>query len=154
MAAERDVRSPRPRRFPRPGRARDALGRPVPLDAPDAVPPVSEEPLPPADALAEAQRLIGAGRAFSAHEVLEARWKASPAAERDLWQGLTQLCVGVTHAQRGNPVGAARLLRRGAARLRRYDGPRYGVDPDALASWAEAAAADPSPDELRLVLTP
>ena len=39
----------------------------------------------------------------------------APAGERACWQGLAQVCVGVTHLQRGNLVGAARLLRRGAA---------------------------------------
>ncbi len=96
-------------------RARDALGRPVPDGHPSAVEQVDEQALPAGAALALAQRLLDAGRAFSAHEVLEASWKAAPAGERACWQGLTQVCVGVTHLQRGNLVGAARLLRRGAA---------------------------------------
>lgn len=96
-------------------RARDALGRPVPEGDPSAVEPVGEQALPAGQALALAQRLLDAGRAFSAHEVLEASWKAAPAGERACWQGLAQVCVGVTHLQRGNFVGAARLLRRGAA---------------------------------------
>ena len=98
-------------------RARDALGRPVADGSPLAVTPVSEEPLPPEQALDLAQQLLDAGRAFSAHEVLEASWKAAPADERAGWQGLAQVCVGITHLQRGNLVGAARLLRRGADNL-------------------------------------
>lgn len=98
-------------------RARDALGRPVPLGSPEAVEPVPEEALPPEQALDLAQRLLDEGRAFFAHEVLEAVWKACPADERDYWQGLTQLCVGITHLQRGNVEGAARLLRRGSGHL-------------------------------------
>jgi hypothetical protein len=133
-------------------RGRDALGRPIPLDDPRAVEPVSEEPQPPEPTLRQAQALLDAGRAFSAHEILEARWKSCPPPERELWQGLAQLCVGVTHAQRGNRVGAERLLRRGAGRLARYVGPAYGVDAGALARWAEAAAAAPDPDALRLRL--
>ena len=108
-------------------RGRDLLGRPVPLDDPGVVPPVPEQALPPYDALVLAQALLDEGRAFGAHEVLEASWKAAPAGERDLWQGLAQLCVAVTHLQRGNAVGAARLLRRAAGRL--PDDPPYGVDP-------------------------
>ena len=96
-------------------RARDALGRPVSEGDLSAVEPVGEQALPAEQALALAQRLLTAGRAFSAHEVLEASWKAAPADERASWQGLAQICVGVTHLQRGNLVGAARLLRRGAA---------------------------------------
>ena len=104
----------------RPVRGRDAAGRPVPLDSPQAVEPVPEEALPPYDALALARDLLARDRPFFAHDVLEAAWKAAPAAERLLWQGLAQVCVGLTHQQRGNPVGAARLLRRGADRLEEH----------------------------------
>ena len=126
-------------------RARDALGRPVPVDDPSAVEPVSEEPLPPAEALAEARRLLGEGRAFSAHEVLEASWKAAPEHERELWQGLAQLCVGATHWQRGNLTGAVRLLQRGAGGLLSYGeraraGESHGLDVTALAARAREQA--------------
>ena len=60
------------------------------------------------------------GRPFSAHEVYEARWKAGPATERELWQGLAQLCVGITHAERGNRIGALRLIERARRRLETY----------------------------------
>ena len=136
-------------------RTRDALGRPVPPDHPSAVPPVPEEALPPDDALQLAQALLDVGRAFGAHEVLEASWKAAPEAERDLWQGLAQLCVGLTHLQRGNRVGAVRLLQRGAGRLAGR-GVEHGVDGPALARWAgdlagrvEQGAAGPEPLRLR-----
>lgn len=98
-------------------RSRDRLGRPLPDGHPDAVAPVPETALPPEDALDLAQALLDDGRAFFAHEVLEARWKACPTEERDYWQGLAQLCVGVTHLQRGNVEGAVTLLRRGASHL-------------------------------------
>ena len=62
--------------------------------------------------------------------MLEASWKAAPPAERDLWQGLAQVAVGLTHAQRGNARGAAALLRRGAERVAGYAGepPPHGID--------------------------
>ena len=128
-------------------RARDALGRPVPAGSPQAVPPVSEQALPPMEAVALARSLLAEGRAFSAHEVLEASWKAAPRDERTLWQGLAQVCVGVTHLQRGNPVGAARLLRRGAGLLAERAS-SYGVDvprvtADALRLAAEIDAGGP-----------
>lgn len=78
---------------------------------------MSEEPLPPKETLQAARELVEAGRPFSAHEVLEARWKAGPVEERDLWQGLAQVCVAMTHAARGNQVGADRLFDRAAERL-------------------------------------
>ena len=53
----------------------------------------------------EAQRLLDAGLPFHAHEVLEAAWKAAPPDERELWRGLAQLAVGLTHLQRGNGRG-------------------------------------------------
>jgi predicted metal-dependent hydrolase len=96
---------------------------------------VSEEPLPPLETIAAARDLVREGRPFAAHEVLEARWKAGPEAERDLWQGLAQLCVALTHAARGNGSGAVRLLERGEARLDAYgrgDAPAYGLDLDAV----------------------
>jgi uncharacterized protein len=127
---------------PRQARPRDTLGRPLPYGDPRGVPPVPEEPLPPAQALAFAQSLLDEGRAFSAHEVLEAVWKAAPPSERDLWQGLAQVCVAVTHAQRGNPRGTAALLDRAARRLARYaDDPPYGVDVAGLLAFCTTTAA-------------
>lgn len=128
---------------PRQERPRDALGRPLPYGA-AGVEPVSEEPLPPVETLDVARRLVREGRPFSAHEVLEARWKAGPDEERDLWQGLAQICVGLTHAARGNRVGAARLLERGAGRLGDYHrsgGPTYGLDLTAIVACAREHAA-------------
>lgn len=93
-----------------------------------------------------ARRLVQGGQPFAAHEVLEARWKAGPAEERDLWQGLAQVCVGLTHAARGNNIGATRLLERGAARVEEYEadhGPAYGLDLTAvIACVREHAAAE------------
>lgn len=127
----------------RQGRPRDALGRPLPYGS-AGVEPVGEEPLPPGQTLELARRLVREGRPFSAHEVLEARWKACPVEERDLWQGLAQVCVGLTHAARGNRVGAVRLLERGAARLGGYDangGPAYGLDLAAVTTCVRLRAA-------------
>jgi uncharacterized protein len=76
--------------------------------------------LGPAEAAALADRLLREDRPFHAHEVLEAAWKAAPPDERDLWQGLAQIAVGLTHARRGNATGAVTLLRRGAVRVRRH----------------------------------
>jgi hypothetical protein len=71
-----------------------------------------------AEAAVLADRLLRDGRPFHAHEVLEAAWKSGPAGQRDLWQGLAQIAVGLTHARRGNARGAVALLRRGAERVR------------------------------------
>jgi hypothetical protein len=78
--------------------------------------------LAPGEALPLAQRLIDEGRPFHAHEVLELAWKSVPSGERTVWKGLAQIAVGLTHARRGNGVGATVLLRRGAAAVAAYVG--------------------------------
>lgn len=116
---------------PRSARPRDGLGRPLPRGATGAppAPPAPSAPLDPAAALWRAQSLLDAGRPFHAHEVLEDAWKAAGDHERDLWQGLAQVAVGLTHARRGNARGAIALLRRGAARIAGYrDAPPHAVD--------------------------
>jgi hypothetical protein len=131
---------------PRQTRPRDALGRPLPYGSP-GVEPVPEQPLPPDGTLAAARALVAAGRPFSAHEVLEARWKAGPAEERLLWQGLAQLCVALTHAARGNPASAATLLRRGSGNLLDYAEtgfPTYGLDLDDVVSRVTREIDDPA----------
>ena len=128
----------------RQARPRDELGRPLPYGS-RGVEPVSEEPLPPDETLRYARELVDAGRPFSAHEVLEARWKAGPPEQRDLWQGLAQICVGLTHALRGNAVGAQRLVDRGCRRLDDYAttaGPTYGLDLAAVAACARGRLRD------------
>ncbi|HEY6421930.1 MAG TPA: DUF309 domain-containing protein [Pseudonocardiaceae bacterium] len=124
-------------------RPRDALGRPLPHGAPgiDRIPEYVV--LSPDDALLAAQQLIDDGYSFHAHEVLEGVWKAAatPGEHRELWQGLAQLAVGLTHVQRGNPRGAAALLRRAADRLDPYaEAPPHGLDVTGLASYARALA--------------
>ena len=97
--------------------------------------------LAPAESLALAQRLLDEGRAFHAHEVLEAAWKAAPAAERELWRGLAQIAVGLTHLERGNAAGAAALLRRGGLRVAEYAGHApYGIDAAQVADRAASLA--------------
>jgi uncharacterized protein len=77
-------------------------------------------PNEPGKAVLLAQRLIDEGRPFHAHEVFEAVWKSGPDDQRDLWQGLAQIAVGLTHARRGNNRGAVSLLRRGSAAVDGY----------------------------------
>jgi hypothetical protein len=123
---------------PRNSRPRDALGRPLPRGETGAERVPEDLFLPPPDALALAQRLLDSGRPFGAHEVLEASWKQSPESERELWRGLAQVAVGLTHLQRGNARGAVALLRRGADRVSGYTGTApHGID---AAGIAQAAA--------------
>lgn len=124
----------------RQARPRDRLGRPLPYGS-VGVEPVSEEPLPPRETIERARELLVEGRPFSAHEVFEARWKDAPATERDLWQGLAQVCVGSTHRERGNLAGARTLWQRALGRLTAYavvGEPTYGLDLAALTDWLTA----------------
>jgi hypothetical protein len=143
---------------PRNARPRDALGRPLDRGAPEAGTAPGQARIPDdleisgTDAAVLADQLLREGRPFHAHEVLEAAWKSAPPGERDLWQGLAQIAVGLTHARRGNARGAAALLRRGAGRVRaRQDQAEppggagrdhpYGMDiPAVLAASDELAA--------------
>ncbi len=125
-------------------RARDAAGRPLsqrPRDITGApLPPGTPTPwrerlavhdretaLPSDEAIDEAQRLILGGGPFYAHEVLEGPWHLAAEPERDFWQGLAQFAVGLTHVQRGNPVGAATILRRAAGKLSSFVDGHHGV---------------------------
>jgi hypothetical protein len=141
---------------PRNARARDALGRPLdrfddPGSGSDSGSGEARIPddlvLTGPDAARLADELLRAGRPFHAHEVLEASWKSGPARERDLWQGLAQVAVGLTHARRGNARGAVALLSRGAQRVRAYQaaapslaGP-YGMDLTAFLAASDDLAA-------------
>ena len=129
----------------RQARPRDRLGRPLPYGS-VCVEPVAEEPLPPVETISAAHELLAEGRPFSAHEVYEARWKAGPVTERELWQGLAQLCVGITHAERGNRIGAMRLIERARRRLETYaasGGPAYGLDLSRVIEWIRTREREP-----------
>ncbi len=130
----------RPRRNTRP---RDGLGRPLPYGSTgvDALPEGLARA--PHETLIEAHRLLSEGRPFHAHEVLEDAWKAAPPGERELWRGLAQLAVGITHAARGNGVGGARLIERGARNVAPYSPDRpHGHDIEAIVSWSALAVAE------------
>ncbi|MFD0395478.1 DUF309 domain-containing protein [Streptomyces nogalater] len=125
-------------------RPRDGLGRPCPT-APRASPAAGGVLRAPWQTVGEAQALLAAGRPFHAHEVFEDAWKSGPREERPLWRGLAQLAVGLTHAARGNAVGGARLLRRGAGAVEEWAAGRgedrpYGLDLPGLTRWARELA--------------
>ncbi|MEV7526118.1 DUF309 domain-containing protein [Streptomyces sp. NPDC091371] len=115
----------------------------------------------PRETVREAQRLLDAGMPFHAHEVFEDAWKSGTEAEAPLWRGLAQLAVGLTHAARGNAVGGARLLRRGADGLAGR-GEAYGMDVAGLVRWARELAGrvaageriDPAGEAPRLIPPP
>ena len=140
-SASGDPRDRDSRGRPRNARPRDGLGRPLPKDAAGEPRVPDDLVLPPSESLALADELLAAGRPFHAHEILEASWKTAPPGERDFWQGLAQLAVGLTHARRGNAAGAVTLLRRGAAAVRPYAAADpHSVPVERVAADAEALA--------------
>ncbi|MFB6519455.1 DUF309 domain-containing protein [Streptomyces sp. NPDC056401] len=127
-------------------RPRDGLGRPLPYGAQGVERQPEGVVRSPGETVAQAQRLLDAGMPFHAHEVFEDAWKSGPGSEAPLWRALAQLAVGLTHAARGNAVGGARLLRRGALALAGLDEAR-----DAAAPGAMAGAASGTPYGMDLV---
>jgi uncharacterized protein len=119
---------------PKNARPRDALGRPLPRGAATEMP---EEPpaKTPEEALARGLEHFNAGRYFQAHEAWEEGWHPAPEPERDFWQGITQLAVGLVHRGRGNAHGATTLLRRGAQRLQNYGEEHMGLRTGELSRW-------------------
>jgi len=144
---------------PENARPRDATGKPLPrgsgpswrerLRALDEV-----RALPPAEALAEAERLVLDGNPFYAHEVLEGPWHLAEPAERAFWQGLAKVAVGLTHIQRGNAVGARSVLNAGADLLEPYEDGHEGVAVARVVAAARALAGRDvttvTPDELKV----
>ncbi|HXS63635.1 MAG TPA: DUF309 domain-containing protein [Streptosporangiaceae bacterium] len=126
---------------PKNARPRDGLGRPLDRTA-AGEPTISDDlHLDPGEILPLAQQLIDDGRPFHAHEVLEAAWKTVPAAERQVWKGLAQIAVGLTHTRRGNAQGATALLRRGAQAVADYNGALpAGLDATAVVASARGIA--------------
>ncbi|MFF4579663.1 DUF309 domain-containing protein [Streptomyces sp. NPDC001389] len=119
----------------RSARPRDGLGRPLAYGADGVARQPEGVVRPPGETVAEAQRLLDAGMPFHAHEVFEDAWKSGPPEDAALWRALAQLAVGLTHAARGNTLGGARLLRRGAASLAGVER-AYGMDLPGLVRWA------------------
>lgn len=122
-------------------RPRDGLGRPLPHGAEGVERQPEGVVRSPGETLREAQRLLDAGMPFHAHEVFEDAWKSGPEEDRELWRAMAQLAVGLTHSARGNTVGGARLLRRGASVLGAYRTREpYGIGVGELIDWARELA--------------
>lgn len=144
MAKERDRDEEGRARNARP---RDGLGRPLPHGSP-GVERIEEGVVrEPRDSLTEAQRLLDEGRPFHAHEILEDAWKSSPEPERELWRGLAQLAVGLTHLARGNQTGGKSLLERGSENIAPFaEQPPHGIAVAELIDWTKLTIGQLSPD--------
>ncbi|WP_420032142.1 DUF309 domain-containing protein [Streptomyces sp. cg28] len=122
-------------------RPRDGLGRPLPYGSPGVARQPEGVVRTAGQTVTEAQALLDAGRPFHAHEVFEDAWKSAPRKQRELWRGLAQAAVGLTHAARGNTTGGARLLRRGADAVDAWPGDApAGLDAPGVVAWARSLA--------------
>ena len=92
-------------------------------------------------AIAEALELVREGRGFDAHELLEDLWRAAPAAERDLYQGLVHVAVATYQESRGNEVGRSRQLEKAIRRLTPYAPCYEGIEIDEPARVVPASLA-------------
>jgi uncharacterized protein len=90
------------------------------------------EPATVADALVLAARRWDEQRYFEAHELLERAWRADSGPDRDLWKGVIQVAVAGVHLQRGNRIGARRLIDRALGRLEPLADIQRDVDVAAL----------------------
>ena len=122
-------------------RPRDGLGRPLDYGAEGVERQPEGVERTPDETISEGQRLLDDGKPFHAHEVFEDAWKTGPDDEQDLWKGLAQLAVGLTHMARENPTGAITLLHRGADNIKAYsENPPHGINVEGLWIWANDLA--------------
>jgi predicted metal-dependent hydrolase len=73
---------------------------------------------PRADAIERGRAAFNRGEFFDAHEVWEEAWHGLAGSERVLVQGLIQVAAGLHHLQSHRHRPAARLLAKGADKLR------------------------------------
>jgi uncharacterized protein len=92
-------------------------------------------------AIGTALALVRQGRGFDAHELLEDLWRAAPAPERDLYQGLVHVAVATYQESRGNRVGRTRQLEKALRRLTPYAPSYEGVEVASLLEWCRVSLA-------------
>jgi predicted metal-dependent hydrolase len=72
--------------------------------------------------------LFNSRQYFECHEVWEKVWTPERGPRRLFLQSLIHFAVGLYHSERGNPVGAARQLRKGLRKLGGYLPSCEGID--------------------------
>lgn len=72
--------------------------------------------------------LFNSRQFFECHEVWEEVWTPERGPRRLFLQSLIHFAVGLYHAERGNPVGASRQLRKGLRNLSAYLPSCEGID--------------------------
>lgn len=131
-----------------PERPRDALGRPLPWDVDparvaEAVPSITG--LTDDEVWALAVAYVDRSMPFHAHEVFEARWRDAAATDRPAWQALAQWGGALTHAARGNDVGARRLSQRASDLLATATAVPVCIDVDRVRASCRDLSGEPDP---------
>ena len=140
-STSRDGRDRRDDGSPEQSRPRDLTGRPLPYGTEGVALSEAADPATVEEAVALGTARWDEQRYFEAHELLEYAWTLGPDADRDLWKGVIQVAVAGVHLQRGNRIGARRLLDRALGRLAGQPSAHRGIDVAALRRIAEDARA-------------
>ena len=75
---------------------------------------------------------FNAGQYFEQHETLELVWRAELRPIRDLYRGVLQIGVGCLQVERGNAIGALKMIDRAAKWLQPFRPACQGIDVDRL----------------------
>jgi hypothetical protein len=88
------------------------------------------EPLP--EGVLRGIEEFNAGQYFEQHETLELVWRAELRPIRDLYRGVLQIGVGCLQVERGNAIGALKMIDRAAKWLQPFRPACQGIDVDRL----------------------
>ena len=75
---------------------------------------------------------FNAGQYFEQHETLELVWRAELRPIRDLYRGVLQIGVGCLQVERGNAIGAVKMINRAEKWLQPFRPACQGIDVDRL----------------------
>jgi len=88
------------------------------------------EPLP--EGVLRGIEEFNAGQFFEQHETLELVWRAELRPIRDLYRGVLQIGVGCLQVERGNAIGALKMIDRAVKWLQPFRPACQGIDVDHL----------------------
>jgi predicted metal-dependent hydrolase len=98
------------------------------------------EPLP--DGAMHGIEEFNAGQYFEQHETLELVWRAELRPVRDLYRGVLQIGVACYQIERGNALGARKLIDRATKWLQPFRPSCQGIDVDRLLADAASLRAE------------
>jgi predicted metal-dependent hydrolase len=108
---------------------------------PEAIPPEGCRATAPAE-LVEGIARFNRGEYHPCHEILEALWRRTPGAHRELYQGIIQLAIALHHTRNLNHDGAITMYAKALVKLAAFEPECQGVDVAGLmAQGREAQSA-------------